>query len=75
VKKMSSAYWQSVHPEIEVVDPDGWDRMNLAESWAEPITEDEWRRRAMNSTCRFTVFTLAPNGPSAEPGGHKSPEG
>lgn len=35
---------------IEIVDPDGWDRRNLSESWSELISEDEFDARAMVST-------------------------
>ena len=35
---------------LTVLDPDGWDRRNFAESWAEPITIDEFKRRAGRST-------------------------
>lgn len=35
---------------IEVVDPDGWDRRNFSESWNELISEDEFDARAMIST-------------------------
>lgn len=37
---------------VTVLDPDGWDRTSFAESWAEPITLDEFIRRAQVSTCR-----------------------
>lgn len=35
---------------VKVLDPDGWDRRNLEESWSEPISEDEFRIRASMST-------------------------
>ena len=34
-----------------VMDPDGWDRQNFEESWAEKITKDEFHARLMLSTC------------------------
>lgn len=37
---------------VEVLDPDGWDRRNFRESWAEPITRAEFGRRAAISTTR-----------------------
>jgi hypothetical protein len=36
---------------ITVVDPDGWDRINFEQSWAEPITEVEFTARVMMSSC------------------------
>lgn len=38
-----------------VMDPDGWDRENFDESWAEKITEREFLHRLNQSTCM--VFT------------------
>lgn len=35
---------------IVVVDPDGWDRRNIDNSWAEKITEPEMSRRVCAST-------------------------
>jgi hypothetical protein len=35
---------------ITVLDPDGWNRKNLSESWAEEITEEEFNLRVMQST-------------------------
>lgn len=37
--------------EYIVLDPDGWDRKNLEESWNELITEQEMFKRIINSTC------------------------
>lgn len=37
---------------VQVMDPDGWDRQNFQESWAEKITHDEFMRRL----CRSTVL-------------------
>lgn len=36
---------------ITICDPDGWDRKNYDISWYEPITREEFIRRAMMSTC------------------------
>ena len=33
-----------------VLDPDGWDRKNFEESWAEEITEAEFNKRLVAST-------------------------
>lgn len=47
----SSAYWQEqVREDFVVYDPDGWDRKNFEESWAEPITFHEFINRAWHST-------------------------
>ena len=34
-----------------IMDPDGWDRRDFERSWAEEITEEEFQRRLMGSTC------------------------
>lgn len=34
-----------------IYDPDGWDRKNYEVSWNEEITEEEFNRRLMLSTC------------------------
>jgi hypothetical protein len=47
--RLTSSEWE-IALDVLVVDPDGWDRMDLAESWAEHITEDEFKRRLMEST-------------------------
>ena len=44
-----SAEWCQITG-ITVLDPDGWDRMNLEASWAEPITRAEFMRRCWTST-------------------------
>ncbi|MFZ5713016.1 MAG: hypothetical protein ACOY3N_09270 [Bradyrhizobium sp.] len=36
---------------LTVRDPDGWDRKNFEASWAEEITEQEFNRRLLSSTC------------------------
>lgn len=40
---------------VDILDPDGWDRQNFVESWAERITEDEFTIRMMMSTCRMSL--------------------
>jgi hypothetical protein len=37
----------------DIIDPDGWDRSNFKESWDELISESEFDRRLMMSTCCF----------------------
>lgn len=50
--KRTSQEWQDLFPEIIVYDPDGWDRKNYQFSWFEElITEDEYNRRLIMSTC------------------------
>lgn len=49
-EKRPAAEWASQYG-ITVADPDGWDRANFAQSWAEPITATEFARRASLSTC------------------------
>lgn len=36
-----------------IMDPDGWDRRNYAVDWAIPLTESEFAKKAMNSTCKW----------------------
>lgn len=40
---------------IVVMDPDGWDRKNYEESWAEPITSLEMSKRLGTSTCTWPI--------------------
>jgi len=50
--KKTSQEWQELNPDIIVYDPDGWDRKNYQFSWYEElITEDEYNRRLIVSTC------------------------
>jgi hypothetical protein len=35
---------------LDILDPDGWDRQNFNQSWTEPISRDEFMRRASEST-------------------------
>lgn len=48
-EKLSSQQW-SERFNVMVTDPDGWDRKNFDASWAEEITEDEFRRRLHRSS-------------------------
>ena len=41
---------QPAYRHITVLDPDGWDRGNFEESWAEFLTEEEFNRRLAHST-------------------------
>lgn len=50
---MCSADWLKYDPNYEgyaIVDPDGWDRANFDQSWAELITREEFTRRVMLSS-------------------------
>lgn len=38
---------------FQILDPDGWDRSNFEVSWAEPISESEFRTRLAVSTARL----------------------
>lgn len=44
-----SEHWLEVTG-VRVLDPDGWDRSNFEESWAEPITLEEFNQRVALST-------------------------
>lgn len=39
--------------QLQVLDPDGWDRRNFAEDWARPLTYDEFTDKLSVSTIRF----------------------
>lgn len=48
----TSNEWQSIYPDIKVLDPDGWDRKNWEYSWFEEmISLEEYEKRRMWSTC------------------------
>lgn len=51
---------------VKVLDADGWDRARFADSWAERITEDEFNRRLMQSTCQMPPEYLRPPAPSGD---------
>ena len=49
--KMDSDSWMELkYPGKIVLDPDGWDRTDFINSWAELITEDEFDYRYVQST-------------------------
>ena len=56
VNKKSSSEWCKHHgiDRGHIMDPDGWDRANLSESWDEVITEKEFRDRMSISTVFFS---------------------
>lgn len=49
VEKRTPPEWE-IETGIKIVDPDGWDRRNLAEEWKRPLTLEEFRDRAAIST-------------------------
>lgn len=52
--KQTSEEWQKQKPELEVYDPDGWNRANYHYSWfKEKITEAEYDKRVLKSTVKF----------------------
>ena len=53
----SAGEWLAIdgYNHITVLDPDGWDRSNYEESWAEKISEEEFQRRLMMSTVMTAV--------------------
>jgi Straboviridae homing endonuclease len=54
--KRTSEEWQKLHPEIKILDPDGWDRSNYQFSWFEELIEyDEYLQRVCESTCMFNT--------------------
>jgi len=52
----NSKEWRKEFKELTILDPDGWDRKNFEESWNEPITLEEFKRRVMLSTCSWNDF-------------------
>lgn len=56
--RLTSAQWQAVFPEVQVHDPDGWDRRvsHWIYSWhVERIDFNEYRARVLKSTCMWPV--------------------
>ena len=53
IEYKTSEEWQNLYPNVKVLDPDGWDRMNFQYSWYEElITFAEYEYRLMGSTCK-----------------------
>ena len=53
-QKKSSWYWAEKHKNrVTVLDHDGWDRKNFFWSMNRAITEAEWGKRVLESTCRW----------------------
>jgi hypothetical protein len=60
--------------DLVVLDPDGWDRKNFTESWAEPITQDEFVKRVLRSTCIFKKLPQVPLGLIESTSASRDPE-
>ena len=54
--KADSELWTEAFGTV-VYDPDGWDRSNFEESWAEEIDADEYLRRWGMSTVLLTEMS------------------
>ena len=55
-EKKTSAEWQKIYSNIEILDPDGWDRSNYEYSWnKEKITVTEYFLRRSKSTQRLKI--------------------
>jgi hypothetical protein len=53
-KLRTSEEWQKLFPEIMVIDPNGWDRINHKKNWYEElISYQEYIQRRDQSTCMF----------------------
>tara|TARA_R110000824_G_scaffold400041_1_gene606705 strand:- start:9110 stop:9337 length:228 start_codon:yes stop_codon:yes gene_type:complete len=60
MKTHNTEEWAELYKDrFDIIDPDGWDRSNLAKSFAELITEETFLERAMMSTVRFKKLGLA----------------
>lgn len=56
MQKLSSGEWSDLLG-LVIADPDGWDRRNFQASWTEPITIDEFKSRAGQSTVDMRRFS------------------
>lgn len=58
---LTSEQWHNKFKhEVEVIDPDGWDRKNFEYSWyKERISQKEFEKRLMESTCKFNLDELS----------------
>tara|TARA_Y100000296_G_scaffold67200_1_gene79703 strand:+ start:154 stop:351 length:198 start_codon:yes stop_codon:yes gene_type:complete len=60
MKLHNTEEWAEIYQDrFEIIDPDGWDRRDLAKSFAELITEETFLERAMQSTVRFKKIGLS----------------
>jgi hypothetical protein len=52
--KTSEDWHDELHLNVEIIDPDGWDRENFYQSWyKEEITKVEFYRRMYHSTLKY----------------------
>tara|TARA_R110002012_G_scaffold96004_1_gene231660 strand:- start:47 stop:658 length:612 start_codon:yes stop_codon:yes gene_type:complete len=57
-ERHASYLWQVLRPDIQIQDPDGWDRTNLEWSWyQQQITESEYKERLSVSTVGIPEMT------------------
>ena len=57
-ERHASYLWQVLRPDIQIQDPDGWDRTNLEWSWyQQQITESEYKERLSVSTVEIAEMT------------------
>ena len=55
-EKKTSAEWQKIYSNIEILSPDGWDKNNLKYSWdEEKITVTEYFSRRSKSKQYFKI--------------------
>lgn len=45
----------AVFCEVEILDPDGWDRSNFEEDWQKSLTLEEFVQKLYASTIRFKL--------------------
>ena len=57
-ERHASYLWQVLRPDIQIQDPDGWDRTDLEWSWyQQQITESEYKERLSVSTGEIAEMT------------------
>ena len=57
-ERHASYLWQVLRPDIQIHDPDGWDRTDLEWSWyQQQITESEYKERLSVSTVEIAEMT------------------
>lgn len=57
--KRTSHEWQTMFPNVKVLDPDGWNRQDFHNSWnVECITLQEYQDRVSQSTCKGHIASL-----------------
>lgn len=57
MKKTSAEWLKELDFEVEILDPDGWDRSNYDYSFnKEKITEEEFKKRLFGSTIQAKII-------------------